>query len=303
MGQRADRLVGVTALTALAALVVTAGPAWAGPVDDAVAGLRAGPVFVDPAAGREVDVAAVRDRIGDRPILIAILPAGPGTGEVRTWPREISALLPGNTVAVISGRYFYAGSDVLCKGVAGQAATTVIARHNADLDQEANSDLTAALTDFVAELAAAPRCEAGPAARGDRYADEPGGGEASAVDDTATVLPIVAGGLTAGVLGVGTWVLLARRRAAAAARRGRDETRALVARLGQELDGLPDRNDPTTQRAVWAAAAKHAEAQALLLGATTDVQYAAVRQAATEGLAAARGAVANSVEPSGTSAP
>ncbi len=313
----------VAALGVLTCAVATAAPAAAGPVDDAVAGLRDSSVFLDPASGRELDVDALRGRIGDRPIKIAILPEGPGTSEVRTWPREISAALPGNTVAVIAGRYFYAGSDVLCNGVAGRAATNAIAKHNTDLDQEANSDLTTALTDFVAELSAAPRCgNDGGAGRGDRYADEPGGGEAfaGAGEDAASALPYVAAGLAVGVLGIGTWVLLARRRAAARASRRRDEARGLVARLDAEVGGLAavdGQGDPAAQRAVHDARAKHAEAQALLLGATTDVQYAAVRHAAIEGLIAARAArgghgepipafdppIMAPAEPSGTPAP
>jgi hypothetical protein len=262
-------------------MVGAAPAAWAGPVEDAVEGLRDGPVYLHPASGRELDVDAVRAAIGDEPIRIAILPQGPGTSEVRTWPREISRRLPGSTVAVISGRYFYAGSDVLCRGVAGQAATNAITRHNTALDQEANSDLTAALTDFVAELSTAPRCPgSGGAGRGDRDADEPGGGEAVA-DDTAAVLPFVAGGPALVVLGVGVWVLLARRTAAGRSARRRTETRELVARLAAEVDALPDGPAGST------AAARHAEAMALLPGATTDTQYEAVRAVALAGLTAA----------------
>ncbi|HEY0636745.1 MAG TPA: hypothetical protein VGD67_03795, partial [Pseudonocardiaceae bacterium] len=204
------RAVLVVALAGLLALPGWAAPpAWAGPVADAVAGLRAGPVYLDPAADRRLDVEALRARIGDRPILVAVLPAGPGVSEVRTWPRLIARELPGRTVAVISGRYFYAGSDVLCRGAAGQAATNAVARHNAVLDQDENSDLTAALSSFVDELAASPSCP-NTSSRGDRYADEPGGGAIAAEpDDTVAVLPWVAGALAALVLGVGAWVALA----------------------------------------------------------------------------------------------
>lgn len=304
----------VVGLAVLATTMALPAVASAGPVQDAVAGLRDSPVFVDPAAGRELDIDGLRERIGDQPIRIAILPAGPGTSEVRGWPREISRELPGNTIAVVSGRYFYAGSDVLCHGVAGRAATRAIARHNTTLDQDENSDLTEALTDFVAELSTAPRCTSGDGAgRGDRYADEPGGGVAFADDDTMTVLPYVAGGLAAGVLGAGGWVLVARRRAAAAAARLREQSRALVSRLGAELEALPDpatgpeggpeggptsgpESSPGSGTAAdvvdpaTAAAASYAEAQALLLGASTEVQYAAAGNAAIAGLAAARAA-------------
>jgi len=283
------------AVAALGVLLLTTPAANAGPVQDAVAGLRNTAVFLDPGSNRLLDVDALRAVIGSEPIKIAVMPAGPGTGEVRTWPREISKELPGNTVAVISGRYFYAGSEVLCSGIAGQAATNAIARHNAELDTDANSDLTEALTAFVAEIKAAPRCtNAGGAGRGDRYADEPGGGAAFATDDTATVLPWVLGGLAIGVLGVGTWVLLARRRARGRVRLRRGEAAELVGRLGAELAALPPGGDPAAdpagRQARADAAGKHGEAQARLIGATTDVQYAAARHAAIEGLTAAAAA-------------
>ena len=283
------------AMAALGVLLLTTPAASADPVQDAVVGLRDAPVYLDPAAQRQLDVGAVRAAIGTEPIKIAVLPAGPGTDEVRTWPREIARELPGNTIAVISGRYFYAGSEVLCSGLAGQAATNAIAKHNADLDAEANSDLTAALTDFVAEVEAAPRCtNAGGAGRGDRYADSPGGGEAFPTDDTATVLPWVLAGLAIGVLAVGTWVLLARRRARDRVRHRRVEAGELVARLGAEVAELPpegaQRADGPARQAAADAAGKYGEAQALLGGATTDVQYAAVRHAAIAGLTAAAAA-------------
>jgi hypothetical protein len=289
------RLAGAAAV-ALGIVVLALGgapTAFAGPVEDAVAGLRVSAVFVDPAAGRKLDAEALRAQIGSEPIKIAVLPAGPGVSEVRTWPREIARQLPGNTIAALSGRYFYAGSEVLCRGLAGQAAANAIAKHNTELDQGSNSDLTAALTDFVTEVKAGQRCDtAGGAGRGDRYADEPGGGEASIADDTSTVLPWVLGGLGLAVLGVGAWVLVARQRASGRVQHHRDQARDLVARLGTELAQLPydgNGNAPVAQ-ARADAAGKHGEAEAILIGATTDVQYAAARHAAIEGLTAARAA-------------
>ena len=275
---------------AVPAGVAVPAAAAAEPVQDAVAGLRDSTVYLDPGSGRNLDVDALRRTIGADPIKIAILPAGPGTSEVRTWPREISEQLPGNTVAVIAGRYFYAGSDVLCSGVAGQAATNAIARHNTELDTDDNSDLTAALTDFVAELKAAPPCASEGAGRGDRYADEPGGGEAFAGADTSTVLPWVLGGLGLGVLAIGGWVLLARRRAGGRVRQHRGEAGELVARLAGELARLPSGGPADGMLARTDATGKHGEAQVLLVGATTDVQYAAARHTAIEGLTAAAAA-------------
>lgn len=275
---------------AVMVLAVLASPvAWAAPVDDAVAGLRDSAVFVHPQANRQVDVAALERAIGDAPIKIAVLPKKSPTedypvSEIRTWPRLVSEQLPGYTVATVSGRRFYAGSEVLCGGLAGQAASRAIYANESELDADENSDLTGMLTDFVAEVKAAQPCEGEPANRGDRYADEPGGGdtgEAAVVDDTATVLPWVIGAAALVLLAVGGWVLLTRRAAAKRAATDRAEARALVERLGAELADLPD--GPATAD----AAGKHGEASTLLAGATTDVQFAAARHAAIEGLTAA----------------
>ena len=283
--------LGAAAVTALA--VLASPVAWAAPVDDAVAGLRSSAVFVHPQANRQVDVGALERAIGDAPIKIAVLPKKSATedypvSEIRTWPRLVSEQLPGYTVATVSGRRFYAGSEVLCGGQAGQAASRAIYANESELDADENSDLTGMLTDFVAEVKAAQPCDGEPASRGDRYADEPGGddtGEAAAedgaVDDTATVLPWVIGAAALVLLAVGGWVLLTRRTAARRAAADRAEARALVERLGAELADLPD------GLATADAAGKHGEASTLLAGATTDVQFAAVRHAAIEGLTAA----------------
>jgi hypothetical protein len=290
-----------------AAVLAVAGPmvpaAWAGPVDDAVAGLRDQAVFVHPQANRQVDVPALQRAIGDAPIKIAVLPKKSPTedypvSEIRTWPRLVSEQLPGFTVGTISGRRFYAGSEVLCSGVAGQAASKAIYANESYLDAEENSDLTAMLVDFVTEVRASPPCpeQGGSVSRGDRYADEAGGGDtggsAAVVDDTATVLPWVLGAAAVVLLGIGAWVLLSRRGALVRAAGDRTEATELVQRLGSELAALPDAPagaapDPSAKAD---AAGKHGEASALLAAATTDVQFAAVRHAAIEGLTACRAA-------------
>jgi hypothetical protein len=280
--------------------------AAAEPVEDAVAGLRDASMFLHPQANRQLDVGELERAIGNAPIKIAVLPKKSASedypvSEIRTWPRLVSQQLPGHTIALISGRRFYAGSDVLCQGLAGQAASRAIYANEGVLDAAENSDLTKMLADFVVEVRNARRCSDDPAgrgdgdsaSRGDRYGDEPGsdaGGtsEAAVADDTATVLPWVLGAVALGVLAVGGWVLASRHRARGRAARDRARTRLLVERLGaelSELSGLVD-GDP----AVADAAGKHREASALLIGATTDVQFGTVRHAVIEGLTAARAA-------------
>src|SRR2546430_1643958 len=214
----------------------------AGPVEDAAAALRTSSVFLDPTANRNLDVDAVRTAIGAEPIKIAVIPRIDSVNDVAVLPRRLAESLPGNTIAVISGRYFYAGSEVVCTGYAGRAAADAIKANEAALDEnnsaDSPSDITKPLTDFVAEIKAAPKCPQDQS-RADPYADQPGGGAAaSGPDDTATVLPWILGAIGLAVLGVGTLVLLIRRRTKASARTNRDEAHELVGRLADRLAGL-----------------------------------------------------------------
>ncbi len=258
----------ITLLTAVLAALALPGTAHAGPVDDAVAGLRADHLYVSPQATTRLDQAAVRAAIGDAPLRIAILPAGAGVNTVRQWPRMISGQLPGNTIAVISGRYFYAGSDVLARGAAGLAATHAIAKHKDVLREDASSDVTQALLDFVAEVKAAPTASG---------------------RDLAALL----------VAGVALAVL---RRAAGRSRGRRAEVTALLNRLNGELRpggpgeagageaGADEAGADEAGRAMADAAARHATAEALLAAASTDLQYDEARHEVLEGLTAARAA-------------
>jgi hypothetical protein len=278
------RVIVVTGLCLFGA----SGVAAAAPIDDSVPALRSAAVYLDPGANRHLDLAAVTAAMGAEPIKIAILPGGPGVTDVRQLPRRLSAEFPGTTVAVIAGRYFYAGSQTLCGGAAGRAATAAIAKNNARLDTDENSDLTKALTDFVTEVRNAPHCPGGTE-RGNRYAeDEPGGGEASGADDTSTVLPLVGGAIGLVALGVLAWVLIARRGARGRAGQDRQVAGELTARLGAEVAELPEDPDSVAAQAISEAAGRHAEADALLISATTDLQFADVRYAAIAGLIAAR---------------
>jgi hypothetical protein len=277
-------------------LLITAPIASAGPVEDAAAALRTDSVYLHPAANRNVDVNAVRQAIGTEPIKIAIIPKIDSVSEVAALPRRLAADLPGNTVAVISGRYFYAGSEVICRGLAGRAAADAINANEAALDAnntaDSPSDITKPLAEFVAQVKASPNCpEVG--GRGDRYADQPGGGAATVAgpDDTAIVLPWVLAGAGVVVLAVGAWVMLTRRRTRDTAATRREQAVALVERLGDELAELGDMpaGGPGGQERADAAA-HHGEATAILVGATTDVHFSAARHAAITGLTAARAA-------------
>jgi hypothetical protein len=286
------RLAGLTAV--VGSLVLTTPASAAAPIDNAATALRTDSVYSDPAASRTLDVNAVRRAIGTAPIKIAIIPRIESVSEVATLPRRLARDLPGNTIAVISGRYFYAGSEVICAGLAGKAATNAINTNEQALDEhdspDSPSDITKPLTDFVAEVKAAPTCPT-DGTRGDRYADAPGGGfAATGTDDTSAVLPFVLTGIGVGVLVIGTLALLTLRRARQSAVVHRNEASALVLRLGAELDDLPSAATGQAGHDRAEAIGRHGEAEAILTGATTDAQFATVRRTAIQGLHAARAA-------------
>ncbi len=274
----------------LGVLMLGASPqASAQPADvvDAVEALRTETVYLHPRADRRLDLAAVTAAIGDAPIKIAVLPEGPSVAEVRSMPRLMSRDHPGNTIAVISGRYFYAGSEILCEGAAGRAATDAISRNEAALDLEPNSDLTKALVDFVTEVRASPTC-AEPASRGDRYVDQPGAGQSLADGDSLDALPWVLGigGSLGTVAIVGVLALRWRTRRITGA--GRAATDRLMVRLATEIEQLPDTDDVGQVKSD--ALARHEEAGTVLRTAVTAEQFAAARTVVIEGLVATRSA-------------
>ena len=143
--------------SATAALVLVPA-AQAGPiVDRAVAALNSDPVYVDPAAElapSSADQDRLRRKIdlaGAGPVYIAILPTA-AEREAGGSPDGVlqaihDALGRKGTYAVVIGRHFRAGSDVLSQGVAGRLATEA-------LDAHRDEGVTATLLDFVARVAA-----------------------------------------------------------------------------------------------------------------------------------------------------
>jgi hypothetical protein len=155
-----------------AAALTLSSTATAGPiVDTAAQALRSSPVYVAPNAelGNRVDAARVRseiDRAGAGPVYVAVLPlaaeqeeGGSPDGVLQALHDQVGAR---GTYAVVVGRHFRAGSDVLRPGVAGRLATEA-------LDAHRSAGVTPTLVDFVDRVAAA-RSGNGPGNRG------PGGG-------------------------------------------------------------------------------------------------------------------------------
>ncbi len=155
-----------------------ASPARAGEqIDAAVAALRSDPVYVDPNAELAVDAndqAELRRTIhtaGAGPVYIAIL-RGNAEDEAGGDPDGVLQAIhdglgrPG-TYAVVVGRHFRAGSEVLPSGEAGRLATEALNAHRSE-------GVTATLVDFVDRVAVEQqRGSGGDSGSGD---GEPGAG-------------------------------------------------------------------------------------------------------------------------------
>ena len=109
-------------------LLVPASPAAAQvtSLDAAAAALRNNPVYVDGSAelAGDIDAERLRSRIrsGGSPIFVAVLPAS--AGDANQMPAELATKVGlRGTYAVVTGRSFRAGSNVLPTGQAGALAT------------------------------------------------------------------------------------------------------------------------------------------------------------------------------------
>jgi hypothetical protein len=149
-------------------LLVPASPAAAQvtSLDAAASALRSNPVYVDESAelARDIDADRLRSRIrsGDSPIFVAVLPAS--AGDANQMPTELANKVGlRGTYAVVTGRSFRAGSNVLPTGQAGALAT---ASFQARSDNGVGSVLET-FVDRVNEAASGQSAGGGTASGGD----------------------------------------------------------------------------------------------------------------------------------------
>ena len=134
------------------ALLVAAPAAHADSVDDAVNQLRSASVYVAPGVTEpHIDVDAVTQAIGSRPIKIAVLPEdefGSLSKAFSASERIGSTLAPNSpmTVGVVAGRHFNAASSQYCAGAASAVAKDAV---ESDPDLAKTNDVTRMLQSFV----------------------------------------------------------------------------------------------------------------------------------------------------------
>lgn len=144
----------VLGICAVMACLALASPAWAGTlIDQATAGLKTNPVYVDPTAtlkltGSEVSALVSQIRAAGTPIYIAVLPtaAADEAGGADAVPPAIGRVL-GGTVGTVAGKSFRAGSAVLPQGKAASLATLAFNAHH-------SAGLAPVLSDFIKRVQA-----------------------------------------------------------------------------------------------------------------------------------------------------
>jgi hypothetical protein len=286
-----NRFLTVAAGTAGAclALLVAAPAAHADTVDDAVNQLRSAPVYVAPGVTEpKIDVDAVTQAIGGRPIKIAVLPADEfgSTSKAFSASEQIGrALAPDSpmTVGVVAGRNFNASSSQYCAGAASAVAGDAVAANQQQLQQ--TNDVTTTIQSFVTGLQSRPvsgssACKGSSAAGASDASDNSGGNGA---------VPWVLGGIgLLGAGGVGAWVLSRRRRRQKEMEGRRAEVLSLYDRLGADVQNLNPGDDPVARQALVDAAERYTATGSQLAHADTHAEFDVARRTALEGLQAAR---------------
>jgi hypothetical protein len=282
------RTVAAGTVAACLALLVAAPAAHADAVDDAVNGLRSAQVYVAPGVTEpEIDVTAVTEAIGSKPIKIAVLPEDEFGSTSKAFSASESigrALAPDSplTVGVVAGRNFNASSSQFCAGAASAVAKDAVA---SDPDLATTNDVTRMLQSFVTGLQSRPvsgssACQGSSAAGASDATDNSGGNGA---------VPWALGGLgLLGAGGVGAWVLSRKRRRQKEMEGRRAEVLSLYDRLGADVQNLHGGDDPVARQALADAAERYTATGSQLSQADTHQEYDVARRTALEGLQAAR---------------
>ncbi|CAA9264276.1 MAG: hypothetical protein AVDCRST_MAG41-2559, partial [uncultured Corynebacteriales bacterium] len=275
----------------LLSLLVSAPAAHADAVDDAVAALRTGSVYVDPGATEPgIDEAAVTAAIASRQVKIAVLPADDYGSTSQTFDaaeRIGRALAPNSplTVGVVAGRSFNAASSALCAGAASTAAEASVNATRTVLQRD--NDVTATLRDFAARLDDAPPAS-GQACR---QSSAGGTNDISADSDGGSPLPWVLGIGAIGLLGVGgagAYARSRRRRTLKELEGRRAEVLSYYDRLGADVQNLHGGDNAVARQALADASERYTATGSQLSQADTHEEFDVARRTVLEGLQAAR---------------
>ncbi len=185
----------VLLVAVMAAMVVGARPATAGPVlDRAAEALERDPLFVDPAAERKIsdeEAERLRERIraGDEPVFVAVLPAAAvdeagGRGRLAVALGEATGIR--GTYGVVAGDRFEAASYYLPTGMAGSLANNALQRHR-------DEGTAAVLLNFVEQVQEA-RPATGSRSRPEAFDEGTDRGSGTSLLLAVLVLGVIGGG-------------------------------------------------------------------------------------------------------------
>jgi len=271
------------------ALLVAAPAAHADAVDDAVNQLRSAPVYVAPGVAEpRIDVDAVTQAIGSKPIKIAVLPAADygSTSKAFGAAEQIGkALAPDSpmTVGVVAGNNFNAASSQFCAGAASAVARDSVEANKTQLQQ--TNDVTNTIQSFVTGLQSRP-LSGSSACRGSSAA---GASDATNNSGGSGAVPWVLGAIgLLGAGGAGAWVVSRRRRKQKEMEGRRAEVLSLYDRLGADVQNLNPGDNPVARQALVDAAERYTATGSQLAHADTHAEFDVARRTALEGLQAAR---------------
>jgi uncharacterized membrane protein YgcG len=256
-------------------------PAYAADeVDNAIAAFKNGAhVYVAPSGTSDkINKARVEQAVGNRSVLIAVLPDGTSPSEAA---RRIGTTVRGRLVAgVVAGRQFEAGSTYLCAGAANAAASAATNAHRAQLQRD--SDVTDTLVDFVSRVDSAPssNCRSSGSSAGASGGQSSGGGHTGEL--------VLAGLVGVGAVGGGAYMVSRRRKKQRELDDLRAEVTSLYDRLGADVSNIDTKDNATARQALADASERYNAAGAQLAGADSPGKFQTARRTALEGLYAAR---------------
>lgn len=251
-----------------------AGAQATGDADAAAQAFESGShIYVSPDAGQSVDAAALKSKIGNSPLYIAVV--APNQTPEDVAKQVTTTFNPSMTIAVISGTDATATSTNLCQRDAGKLLESTRKTHATDI---AKGKLTTWLTAYAEDVANAPSEDSGDCSAG--------GGSSG----PGTVLPWMIGIGVLGLAAIAFYVIRKKKQKEASLRGRRTEVTALYERLGAEVHHLDPAGDAFAVQALADASERYDSAGGILASAEAGGEFDAARTACLEGLTAARAA-------------
>lgn len=275
-------------MVAAAVLTVglTAAPAHADPVSDAVTTLQTLPSYVESGAtvkGHAVTVnkSALESSFGTV-VKVAVFKEGKSDAELGSIGNTVGPQLGSAVLAVFSGNQYRVGSNVICNG--GSLMASAIKTHSSEMS---NGNYTATLVAFARAASTSPRKHGNTCANGSTTSNSTAAGSSSS-SSGGSVWPWIVGLGALGAAAIGALSLRKRRRAARELNDAKAGVMPYYDRLANEVGSLVPGTDDAARQALADASERYNSAGSQIASATTLPQWAAIRRTVLEGLQAAQ---------------